>query len=98
MRFISSSLCLLYDSKNPSKMDIRLLDFGRVMNADPGFIDEESIQGLQNIYAFLAEIIADGQSHCDKMKELRKYYSEADITTIPDKKKVKYGDESPAKV
>lgn len=92
MRFISSSLCLLYDAKDPTKHDIRLLDFGRVMSADPGFIDEESIQGLQNVYAFLAEIAEDGQSHCDKMKELRKYYSEADITTVPDKKKIKYGD------
>ena len=39
VRFISSSLCLLYDSKDPAKMDIRLLDFGRVVNADPGFVD-----------------------------------------------------------
>lgn len=92
MRFISSSLCLLYDAKDPTKHDIRLLDFGRVMSADPGFVDEESIQGLENIYAFLAEIAEDGQSHCDRMKELRKYYSEADITTVPDKKKIKYGD------
>lgn len=68
MRFISSSLCMLYDAKDPTKLDVRLLDFGRVMNADPGFVDEESIQGLQNIYAFLEEIVADGQSHCDRMQ------------------------------
>ena len=68
MRFISSSICMFYDAKDPTKPDIRLLDFGRVTNLDPGFVDEESIQGLQNIYAFLLEIVADGQSHCDRMK------------------------------
>jgi hypothetical protein len=42
-RFISSSLCLLYDSSNPGKSDARLIDFGRVVEEKEGFIDADSV-------------------------------------------------------
>ena len=45
-KFISSSLLLAYDALDPTKADIKLLDFGRIEQKYPDFVDEESITGL----------------------------------------------------
>ena len=45
-KFISSSILLAYDALEIDKTDVRLLDFGRVYQKDPDYIDEESISGL----------------------------------------------------
>jgi hypothetical protein len=43
-RFISTSLCLIYDNCNHQN-DLRLIDFGRLMMEEPTFVDQESILG-----------------------------------------------------
>ena len=39
-RFISSSICLMYDFTCPSRNDIRLIDFGRLVQENESFWDE----------------------------------------------------------
>ena len=74
-KFISSSLCIMYDAKHPHSVDIKLLDFGRVGHCDPVFIDEDSISGMMNIHRLLLNILELGQKYNTKYKELQKYYS-----------------------
>jgi hypothetical protein len=39
-RFISSSLCLIYDARRPHAPLVKLLDFGRAETKDPSFLDD----------------------------------------------------------
>ena len=55
-RFISSSLCLMYDSSNPTIVDARIIDFGRVVEEDENFEDNDSLQGMENILKILVSI------------------------------------------
>ena len=55
-RFISTSLCIFYDSNDYSKNDVRLIDFGRVTPEDDHFEDQESLQGIQNIFNIISSI------------------------------------------
>lgn len=45
-----------YDGANPSKNDLRLIDFGRV-SAEPNFFDIESLQGMENMLLILKQIL-----------------------------------------
>jgi hypothetical protein len=55
-RFISSSICLLYDVCQPQLADLRLIDFGRAIQESGEFKDDESLVGMQNILKMLEGI------------------------------------------
>lgn len=55
-RFISSSVCLLYDVCQPQLADLRLIDFGRAIQESEEFKDNESLAGMQNILKMLEGI------------------------------------------
>ena len=38
-RFISSSICLIYDGASPDRAEVRLIDFGRLTEEGPEFKD-----------------------------------------------------------
>jgi hypothetical protein len=54
---------MIYDARHPERTEVNMLDFARVIYMNPGFIDEDSLSGLLNIYNFLTEIISIGQSN-----------------------------------
>jgi hypothetical protein len=48
--------------------------------------------GMQNIFDFLSALVELGQKNITKLKKLQEYYCKADITIVPESKKIKYGD------
>lgn len=100
-KFISSSLCIIYDAKNPLVSDIKLLDFGRVAHCSSNYVDEDSLSGLINIHRFLSILLEMEQKDVNLLEERRKFYCKADITIVPEKKKIKYhenGEQNPTKI
>jgi hypothetical protein len=45
-KFISTSVCFIYDACGSSKFDIKLIDFGRIAEVSPEYFDKLSCIGL----------------------------------------------------
>lgn len=97
-RFISSSVCLIYDARRTGNASVKLLDFGRVVWCEPEFVDEDSLSGLINLHRFLGCLEEWGQERNEELIALRKFFSENEVTVVPEKKMIKYnhaGEDSP---
>lgn len=61
-------------------------------------MDEESLTGLINLHRFMTAVEEWGQSRNEQLKALRQYFSENEVTVVPEKKMIKYnlaGEDSP---
>ena len=61
-KFFSSSLLLAYDAARPANTEVKFLDFGRVEHRHPGFIDEETTSGLENMLRIVMLLRQSGDS------------------------------------
>lgn len=68
--FKSSSVCLLYDSDDLSKYEIKLIDFGKSYSTgyEEGY-DQQIINGISNLISYYIDILNDVESYsADQIK------------------------------
>lgn len=86
-RFISASVCFIYDGKDSCKADAKLIDFARVSELSPDYFDNMTCTGLENLHMILGNLLQKQKELLPKLAEIRQFHLNNQITTLPPPKR-----------